>query len=811
MKTGMVPPVSGRTVCGPCGEGDGNLTVLGPFRRGAERRILSVMSAALLAVSAFAADRVFDFRPQSSSGANVSASLSQRANNVSILRTHCVRADRQESDGEVAVGDILTFQLFNDKEFRVRIVERLPSLTEAKSWMGVAEGYGETVNSVVVWTGHGWQLDVQDFLNGRAYRVFSAENGMVSVCESNPNAVKKKCGNDKLPRVDANKRINYGKTGVKMADSTSLTYVDILVVFDSAAQSWCNKNGTTINAFATTAVAKMNTALANTGLNSSFRYRLAGAWGINGSGGTDLEAVLDACDEGGWYNGVNWGQVEQKRNEVGADVVTVLLDIGDQSGMVTTGIGFCPHSDPGGGVGWIDNTYNCCAIDYVANDHTMTHEVGHNMGCGHADSSFVNTSQISPGPGAFSYSSGYHFHASGTAYHTIMAYDFDGWGNSYESCPYFSSPNYTFYGVSVGNSTHDNSRTLRASFARVAALRAEKSNVWPYDSFANARSATPLTAASGSSSGSNSSATTESGEPLESRGHTVWWAWKAPAGGKAWFSTEGSSFDTYMGIYTGSSVSSLTKIDENDDYNSPDRYSRIDFAANKGTTYYICVSGYGSSNSGTIKLTWNQDVPPGICTVWFCAGAHGKRTGGGDMKQAISYGGYATAPTIQAYPGWRFQGWDKSTGPIYDNTAITAQYVGGNCGVTFDAGSKGRHVGGGNMKQTIPFGGKVTNPPGIKANTGYKFLGWDGNLNLVTRSVTMTAQYDVGAYTATFVIDTSKGRHVGGGNMKQTVAYKNSPAPPGVRAKPGYVFKGWSPAISGMTKNQTFTAVFQAQ
>ena len=240
---------------------------------------------------------------------------------------------------------------------------------------------------------------------------------------------------------------------------------------------------------------------------------------------------------------------------------------------------------------------------------------------------------------------------------------------------------------------------------------------------------------------------------------------------------------------------------------------------NTGSKRSVTLSLYDCCSAqavGTLTLTQaactSCTTPdPGLCTVWFCAGAHGKRTGGGDMKQAISYGGYATAPTIQAYPGWRFIGWDKSTGPIYDNTAITAQYVAGNCGVTFDAGSKGRHVGGGNMKQTIPFGGRVTNPPGIKANTGYKFLGWDGNLNLITRSVTMTAQYDVGAYTATFVIDSSKGRHVGGGNMKQTVAYKNSPAPPGVRAKAGYVFKGWSPAISGMTRNQTYTAVFQAQ
>ena len=333
----------------------------------------------------------------------------------------------------------------------------------------------------------------------------------------------------------------------------------------------------------------------------------------------------------------------------------------------------------------------------------------------------------------------------------------------------------------------------------------------PYDNL-DAAKKNVSTASSGSVSGTNSGATSESGEPMSRYGSTVWLAWKAPASGEATFTITEADFDTVMGVYTGSDVTKLTEEVFNDDYDYPNsgRRSRCIFTAKAGTIYYICVAGYGQA-TGTFKLEWTGPIPdPGKVTVWFCAGAHGKRTGGGDMKQAVQYGGYATAPTIEAYPGWDFKGWDKPLGPITDNTAITAQYVGRNCGVTFDAGSKGRHVGGGNMKQTIPFSGKVTNPPGIKANTGYKFLGWNGNLNLITRSVTMTAQYDIGAYTATFVIDTSKGRHVGGGNMKQTVAYKNSPAPPGVRGKNGYVFKGWSPAISGMTKNQTYTALFEA-
>ena len=196
-------------------------------------------------------------------------------------------------------------------------------------------------------------------------------------------------------------------------------------------------------------------------------------------------------------------------------------------------------------------------------------------------------------------------------------------------------------------------------------------------------------------------------------------------------------------------------------------------------------------------------------TVWFGAGEHGRRTGGGAMKQTVAAGGSATAPTITPNPGYDFIGWDMPLGPVNEhNYTITARYSPKNCGVTFDVGSKGRRMGGGAAKQTIPFGGGVATPPTVKGYDGWKFLGWDYNISCITRGITATAQYDVPICAATFVIDGAKGRHIGGGNMKQSVAYGNSPIPPGVKPYPGHTFKGWSPAIGGMTRSQTYTALF---
>ena len=102
----------------------------------------------------------------------------------------------------------------------------------------------------------------------------------------------------------------------------------------------------------------------------------------------------------------------------------------------------------------------------------MTHEVGHNMGAGHATA--VNPSQIVPGPQLHDYSSGFHFTAAGTAYHTIMAYNSDGWGGTYELAPLFSSPTATWLGATAGDATHDNARTLLNTCADVANWRAQK-------------------------------------------------------------------------------------------------------------------------------------------------------------------------------------------------------------------------------------------------------------------------------------------------------------------------------------------------
>jgi titin len=76
------------------------------------------------------------------------------------------------------------------------------------------------------------------------------------------------------------------------------------------------------------------------------------------------------------------------------------------------------------------------------------------------------------------------------------------------------------------------------------------------DDFANAH---PITGDTGSVSGSNVNATTETGEPGPA-GASVWYVWPVSHGGVVQIDTCGSSFTPAVGVYTGTAVNALTPL-----------------------------------------------------------------------------------------------------------------------------------------------------------------------------------------------------------------------------------------------------------
>jgi len=124
------------------------------------------------------------------------------------------------------------------------------------------------------------------------------------------------------------------------------------------------------------------------------------------------------------------------------------------------------------------------------------------------------------------------------------------------------------------------------------------------DNFVNA---VELQGPSGSVTGTNVAATKEPGEPNHAGdpgGGTVWYRWTATGTGQATFNTEGSNYDTMLGVYTGTSVGGLSLITANDDVqNGVIRTSIVNFNVTAGTTYRIVVDGW-NGETGQIKLNW---------------------------------------------------------------------------------------------------------------------------------------------------------------------------------------------------------------
>ncbi|MDM8537731.1 hypothetical protein QUF70_13320, partial [Desulfobacterales bacterium HSG17] len=124
--------------------------------------------------------------------------------------------------------------------------------------------------------------------------------------------------------------------------------------------------------------------------------------------------------------------------------------------------------------------------------------------------------------------------------------------------------------------------------------------------------ATSITGLSGQAEGTNTEATKEPGEPehADQPGMaSVWWKWTAPETALFTFNTNGSDFDTLLGVYVGSDVNSLINIAANDEDGSSSGTSSVIFNASADTTYFIAVDGRYSA-AGNIVLNWRKAIPP---------------------------------------------------------------------------------------------------------------------------------------------------------------------------------------------------------
>jgi parallel beta-helix repeat protein len=159
----------------------------------------------------------------------------------------------------------------------------------------------------------------------------------------------------------------------------------------------------------------------------------------------------------------------------------------------------------------------------------------------------------------------------------------------------FQGTNSGLYGVTVANAIDAVESDYAFVIVRLPPL--------PFTNNFAARATISGTENSGS--GNNAGATKEAREPDhgdEEGGKSVWLTWVAPTSGVATFTTLGSSFDSLLGVYTGTSLTDLRLVAGDDD-GAGFLAALVEFNAVAGTAYHIAVDGYGGA-SGDILLSW---------------------------------------------------------------------------------------------------------------------------------------------------------------------------------------------------------------
>ena len=383
----------------------------------------------------------------------------------------------------VSVGDIFDILFPDGVAFSLEVVSAPPAGIAGQSF--IAKDSLSGAAAVVKPLANGIRITIDDFTNARNFNLRIKDGGATYSAYDTSGTPADSCATcgEALPSTEPSQTTPSKAPTAKprLADAATFplaaqkSIVDILVAFDQGAKAKCVQLGFDgMDDFADYAVGKMNTVLANSQLDDQFCYRLAGVVEIDGSwSAINNELLLSMRAREGAF-----AKLSQLRDKCGADTMTLLVN---RTSGNTSGIGFEYSGNAGQTLEFFNSmNYACnvCDINTVHSRYTMSHETGHNMGCGHSNRQGTNS-----GPGRYSDSCGYHFTDNNNVRRgTVMAYTYTGDDdNYYNPAPYFSTPDISpaEYGCALGVAgVNDNRRTLTLTHADIASLR---EHVLPYD------------------------------------------------------------------------------------------------------------------------------------------------------------------------------------------------------------------------------------------------------------------------------------------------------------------------------------------
>ena len=157
-------------------------------------------------------------------------------------------------------------------------------------------------------------------------------------------------------------------------------------------------------------------------------------------------------------------------------------------------------------------------------------------------------------------------------------------------------------------------------------------------------------------------ATREAGEPmhaLNEGGRSVWYAWRAPYAGNLMLSTEGSNYDTLLGLYMGTALTNLVEVTSNDEAVPGSGYSLLTEKVLGNQLYYIAVDGYGGE-AGNLILTYVFSLTETLYSLDLTAPL------GGTVSPAGGLYPEGTELFVNAIPArdYVFVGWEDGTGGL---------------------------------------------------------------------------------------------------------------------------------------------------
>lgn len=407
-----------------------------------------------------------------------------------------------------AVGDTIDLALPDGQpKFSLSIVAAPPAGIAGQSY--IARDLNSQASAIVKPTADGLRVTIDDFENRKIYSVRIKDGVVESTVRDVPGADGEDdgdvCGtctaagggivDAALPSSDNSDSTTPSpgravsmkppKSGARLLASSGESFplaeqkavIDVLVAFDRGAKTWVENgnriSGDTITNFADYAVNKMNYVLEKSQLLDKFSYRLVGVVEVDATYDVVSQELLGALR---LRNSGALACVGEARERCGADTITLLVD---RTKGNTAGLGYEYKTQ------WTAQSFdatgytcNVCDINTVHSRYTMSHEQGHNLGCGHSNRQGNNS-----GPGRYSYSCGYHFQdATGTNRYTIMAYAYTSPASGeYYPVPYFSTPEITppELGLPVGTAhSNDNRRTILQTYNDASNWR---EHAVPYD------------------------------------------------------------------------------------------------------------------------------------------------------------------------------------------------------------------------------------------------------------------------------------------------------------------------------------------